>query len=812
MRIKVNRILWIICHSLFLIGCFPVLSAIGKSPQLAVKIVHYYQVLQPIDDTIKRKAFLKEILKLLPQDDTQNGTVSYLDSTFKDWLVRTGELPPDFDKMPSIPSLPNPLVIDEGEKNIPVKTKQQWQTKREWMSKALRYYITGIFPAAPDNLQAKILSEKRDGTTTLRRVELSFGPGGEAKLTVELMIPPGKGPFPVFLTQWNHRGWAQIAVRRGYVGCIYAGSDDKDDTEKYAKIWAHEHDFTRLMRRAFGASRAIDYLNTLSFVDKEKIGLTGHSRNGKQSLWAAAFDERIKAVIPSSGGSGGEVPWRFTSHKYDVEDIALLSCGQPAWLHPRLRFFIGREDKLPIDQNSFMALIAPRGLMLSAAVNEIAANSLGIEQAYAETKKVYRFLGAENNLAIRFREGQHGTNANDIEAYVDFFDYIFKRSSRKPVNELVSHFSFENWQKLSGEHINPLSYTPHLFIDSLQTHYNSVQQWETEKTNIQKQIRWALGNQPAGVTNPGPRIFINEDRGERDFGSSIQRPNPTETMGRIAFAPYNEFSDYLYGYLYYPKGKEKEIKAGTIRLPAVIYLHEFDHSKGFSSQQDDHEIAPFFQELVSSGYIVFAYDMIGFGTRLEEGKWFYQRYPHWSKMGKMVTDLQGAITALSNLNFIDSTEINVAGYSLGAIVGLFTTALDNRIVKVISVCGFMPLRSSGKKGNGGLRFWTHLNGLFPRLGFFVGNESRLPFDFHEILSCIAPRSLLLVTPALDKEVSLEQMKKIKAKVEEIYNLYEKKDQIQIYSPLDYNRFSLEVQGMIGGWLKDKSLIKKVDAK
>lgn len=762
----------------------------------------YQQTLQNVEDTIKRKEYLEEILKLLPPDDISNGPVSFRDKTFKDWLARTGELPPDFDKLPSIPTLPNPFIIDEGGKNIPVKAKQQWQIKREWMRKELQHYITGTFPPAPNNLQIKVLSEKKDGSVTLRMVELNFGPEQKAKLTVELIIPPGKGPFPVFMSQWNHRGWAQIAVRRGYVGCIYAGSDDKDDTKNYDEIWNGKYDFSLLMRRAFGASRAIDYLYTLPFIDKEKIGLTGHSRNGKQSLWAAAFDERIKAVIPSSGGSGAELPWRFASHKYDVEDIALLSCAQPAWLHPRLRFFIGREDKLPVDENLFMALIAPRGLMLSDAVNEVAANTLGIEQAFLEAKKVYQFFGAENNLAIRFREGQHGTNANDAEAYIDFFDYVFKRSNRKPENKLVSNFSFEKWEKNSGENISPMKYPAHLAISSNQKSYTSIQQWELEKGAIQKKIQWVMGEQPVEVTNPGPKVFMNESAGEKYFGTSIQRPEATEKMGRIAVMPYKEFGDYLYGYLYYPKDKEQEIKSGKIKLPAVLYLHEFDYSKGFSSQYYDHEVETFFQNLVNNGFVVFSYDMIGFGTRLEEGNLFYQRYPHWSKMGNMVADLQSAVTALANLNFIDSTKINIVGYSLGATVGLYTASLDKRIAKLVSVCGFIPLRTPGAKGSLGLKAWSHLYGLLPRLGFFVGNENRLPYDFDEILSCIAPMPLLLVAPTLDKEVSTSQMEKFRKEAGEVYNLYNKNSNIQIFSPVDYNRFSDEMKRKVIEWLKN----------
>ena len=402
-------------------------------------------------DSAKQKAMLNKIISLLPPERTQNGTVSFLDSGFVDWVNRTGELPPDFDQMPSIPFLPDPLVLDEGGKNIPITTMAQWKEKREWMRKQLEYYITGTYPPKPENLKSRILSEKRDGETLVQMIELSFGPENKAILTIELMVPPGKGPFPVFLTQWNHREWAQVAVRRGYIGCVYAGADSKDDTEKYSEIWAGQYDFTRLMRRSFGAYRAIDYLYTLPYVDKDKIGITGHSRNGKLSLMAAAFDERIGACIPSSGGTGAEVPWRYTSQNYDIEDIALLGCGQPSWLHPRLRFFIGRENKLPVDQNLFMALIAPRGLMLSTAISEGASNPWGIEEAFRSSQKVYKFLGAENNLAISSRYGLHSVSARDMEDYIDFFDYVFKRSDHKPENRLFYNYSFDKWKNLSGE-------------------------------------------------------------------------------------------------------------------------------------------------------------------------------------------------------------------------------------------------------------------------------------------------------------------------------------------------------------------------
>lgn len=754
----------------------------------------------------ERKASLETILRLLPPDRTSNGRVSFLDETFQEWLSRTGELPPDFSQLPSIPLLPDPLVLDEGVTNVPVTTMEQWKVKREWMQRQLERYITGTRPPEPDNLQVKVLQETQDGQVTLRLVELSFGPEHRATLTVELMIPPGTGPFPVFLTQWNHREWAQVAVRRGYIGCVYAGADSKDDTERYSEIWAGKYDFTRLMRRAFGASRAVDYLYTLPVVDRHRIGITGHSRNGKQSLIAAAFDERITACIPSSGGTGAEMPWRYCSHNYDIEDIALLACAQPSWLHPRLRFFIGREHKLPVDQNSFMALIAPRGLMLSTAITEGASNPWGMEQAFHASQKVYDFLNAGDRLGIRSRYGNHGVSARDMEDYIDFFDYVFGRTSRQPQNRLLFDYSFAGWRQLSQEQIEPRDY-PANGLDDLQSdartnrRITTVADWESRRADIRRTLQWALGDEPPGVTNPGPRQFQSGGRGEDSFGSFLVRPPATKTMGMAAIAPYNGFGDQLFGYLYYPANAEGGLQSN--HTPVVIYLHEFDYSKGFNSY---HQVETLLQSLVAQGYAVFTYDMLGFGNRIEEGTRFYDRYPHWSKMGKLVADARAAVDMLQNLEGIDADRVYVAGYSLGATVGLYTAALDERIAGVISVAGFTSLRlGTAEKGIEGIQTWSHLHGLLPRLGFFVGHEAHVPYDYHEVLACIAPRPVLVIAPAMDKDAVVDDVRQCVNAAESIYGLYDATARLQLSVPDDYNRFSPEMRETAVQWLRDRAV-------
>jgi cephalosporin-C deacetylase-like acetyl esterase len=754
-----------------------------------------------VEDANMGKEYLKQIVSWLP--GRSGGAVSRLDASWPEWLKRTGEMPPDFDKLPSIPFLPDPLILDEGGKNIPITTNEQWQEKRKWIAEQAKHWLTGTFPPGPNNLEANIISEIKDGDVTIRTVELRFGPERKAKMTVELLIPPfdsaqgrpGNGPFPVFMTQWTHRGWALIAVRRGYIGCIYAGADEKDDTEQYGDIWYPEYDFTRLMRRAWGAMRAVDFLWTLPIVDKEKIALTGHSRNGKQSLMAAAYDDRIKAVILSSGGTGAETPWRYSSEPFDNETIGEITTNFPYWFHPRLRFFFGREHKLPIEQNLLMALVAPRGLMLSSALTEDQCNPWGMEQCYQSVRRVYKFLGAdENKVAVRFRWGKHGISARDIEDYIDFFDYCFGRTSQKPPNKLYYDYTFADWQKLSGEKVDINSYQP--------------KDWKNNKADIQKQIRWLLGDEPAGVTNPGPKVFANIPATDNEYSGDylarvIGRPKSGGSVRRMVFGMLfgadNGFGDYLEGNLYYPADANKG------KLPVIIWLHEYSYPTGFGRRSED-----VINKFVEKGFGVFLFDQIGFGTRIEEGVNFYRRYPHWSKMGKMVADTKAAVDMLTNLDAVDPNRIYVGGYSLGGTVALYAAALDEpaspdsglasrggRIAGVVSVCGVTPMRRANPDVEG-IRVYSHLHGLIPRLGFFVGNENRIPIDFQEIIACVAPRPALIIAPKWDRFAGYDDVRQCVEIAREAYGPSEA-GKIEFEAPDDYNRLSPKILQKVLDW-------------
>jgi len=780
------------------------------------------------DDLLERRRQTLDVLLKNFRPSTPvlpGGRVSAFERTWEDWVKRTGELPPDFDSMPSIPQLPDPLMIRENGKLIPITNLEQWKPQKQWIRSQFEQWVFGKMPPAPQNMRAIVTETRRQGGVTVRKVRLEFGPDHRATLRVELVIPDGKGPFPVFLT--NHpfpqMPWISTAVRRGYIACSYVGQNPKygngDDSDAYIDVYP-DYDFSCLARWAWAGLRAVDYLYTLPEVDKTKIGMTGHSQQGKQALLAAAFDERIAAVVPSSGNTGENDPWRYTTDMFANESIQLLTGGKPHWFHPRLRFFAGREDKLPVDQNMLMALVAPRGLMLYAGYNESAANVLGFEQAYRSVQRVYRFLGKERNVWLHLRAGEHETFAGDIEPIVDFFDAIFGRHPFPKVETWLHGYTFDDWRQISGEKLDAQLYPRKRVGDFLLggKAIASTASWEQTKPTIRKRIAWALGEEPPAFSIPPiPKILGARRLGGRHWLSSLfNRPRGSDAqipprrkmphMG-VGLLP---FGDDLKGDLFYPLGADGKPKPG--KWPVVIWLHPYTYQLGWSAGLLVHgewfgmiTDYQYFDALAAKGFAIFAFDQIGFGTRLPDGPPFYHRYPHWSRMGKMVADTRAAINALAALQEIDASRIYLLGYALGGKLGLLTAAFDERVAGVASICGFDPLRlSTPDRGTEGIRHYSHLHGLMPRLGFFVGEEARVPFDYDEVVSLIAPRPALLVAPTLDRYARIADVRKEIEGPKKVYSLLGREDRLQVETPVDFNRFPPGLQKKVFDWLAESA--------
>ncbi|MGH9640026.1 MAG: alpha/beta hydrolase family protein, partial [Bryobacteraceae bacterium] len=187
-------------------------------------------------------------------------------------------------------------------------------------------------------------------------------------------------------------------------------------------------------------------------------------------------------------------------------------------------------------------------------------------------------------------------------------------------------------------------------------------------------------------------------------------------------------------------------------------------------------------------YAVLAFDQIGFGTRVLYAKEFYRRYPKWSMLGKMIVDTRAAITAAAALDTIDASQIYLLGYSLGGKVALWTAALDSRPAAVISVAGVTPLRTSSDTE--GIRHYSHLHGLLPRLGFYADRPTAVPFDYDDVLRRIGDRRVLLIAPKHDRYADLHSLRQL---VKPFSN-------VELQTPDGFNRFPTKRQKAAFDWL------------
>jgi hypothetical protein len=104
------------------------------------------------------------------------------------------------------------------------------------------------------------------------------------------------------------------------------------------------------------------------------------------------------------------------------------------------------------------------------------------------------------------------------------------------------------------------------------------------------------------------------------------------------------------------------------------------------------------------------------------------------------------------------------------------------------------------RGAGGMARYSYERGLIPRLGFFVGHEAQIPYDFEDVLSAIAPRPALVVQPQLDRDANPADVRAAVEQAQKVYALYGSAARLAFYGPWDYNRLPDKTQDWIIDWM------------
>jgi hypothetical protein len=367
---------------------------------------------------------------------------------------------PEVKDLPVQTNLPDVFTMANGTR---VTTPEQWQARRDEMRQILEHYELGHAPPPPGNVRGVNLQahDYMDGMVQYRLVHLSFGPDQKLGMDIAIFNPSTVGPFPTIINPsfFMTPGVTNVPaprvpattnrllrlfsmpvdparaammfsnqLARGYAIVTYRYTQCGEDNTNFRASSFYPaypgYDWGDLMGWAWGLSRVVDYLETQPFVDKTKIIALGHSRLGKLTMVATAFDDRISLGAPAGSSGAGTGAYRFCGPgrggKEGIEDMVRKF---DYYFVPELRGFTNQIYKLPFDAHWYVALTAPRPWISVEGTDDQNCVPNAVKQTVNAAKPVYVFLGVSpDRVGVSYEKHRHGLTPEDWNDAMDFAD------------------------------------------------------------------------------------------------------------------------------------------------------------------------------------------------------------------------------------------------------------------------------------------------------------------------------------------------------------------------------------------------------
>jgi len=329
------------------------------------------------------------------------------------------------------PNLPDPLALKNGRKTT--TAQMWWNQRRAEIVEDFDREIYGRVPKDTPKVTWEVIrtTQEKNGDVPVTTKELvghvdnSFYPAISVDIQLTLTTPAdATGPVPVIMEfgfgrrfgrarrgsgpSWQQqvlaKGWGYAIIvpnsiqadngaglTQGIIGLCNKGQSRKVDDWGALRAWA------------WGASRALDYFETDKSVDARQVGLEGHSRYGKATLVAMAYDQRFAIAFVSSSGAGGASIFR-RDYGEIVENVA--GSGEYHWMAGNFLKYAGplTWNDLPIDAHELVCLCAPRPVFISSGSNNGDAwvDAKGMFLAAAGAGPVYKLLGKKDMGTTEF--------------------------------------------------------------------------------------------------------------------------------------------------------------------------------------------------------------------------------------------------------------------------------------------------------------------------------------------------------------------------------------------------------------------------
>lgn len=285
----------------------------------------------------------------------------------------------------------------------------------------------GPFPEKTP-LNAKVAGVVKRDAYDIEKVIFESRPG--FLVTANLYVPKGrKFPLPGVVGSCGHsvngkaaeayQSFAQGLARLGYV-CLIFDPIGQGERLQYAHLDAksrpkpavEEHLLAGNQQfligeffgswRAWDGIRALDYLLTRKEVDPKHVGITGNSGGGTMTTWLCGVEQRWTMAAPSCF---------VTTFRRNMENELPADTEQC----PPKALALG------LDHADFLAALASKPVIILGQERDF-FDVRGTEEAFDRLRRLYRLLGAENNVKLFIGPRPHGYAQENREAMYQWFN------------------------------------------------------------------------------------------------------------------------------------------------------------------------------------------------------------------------------------------------------------------------------------------------------------------------------------------------------------------------------------------------------
>jgi dienelactone hydrolase len=146
---------------------------------------------------------------------------------------------------------------------------------------------------------------------------------------------------------------------------------------------------------------------------------------------------------------------------------------------------------------------------------------------------------------------------------------------------------------------------------------------------------------------------------------------------------------------------------------------------------------------------------------------------------KAIWDNIRGLDYLESLPFVNSSHgFAVIGHSLGGHNSIYTAVFDDRIKVIVSSCGFDSFLDYY---GGNIKGWNQER-YMSKLGDYLGRPQDVPFDFYELIACLAPRHVYVNAPLRDANFRWQSVDRIAGAALPLFKLHQAESHLQIAHP------------------------------